>query len=141
MEVLWNFRTLKIEKWKPLWKSPYWNFMISQNKDFANTKRETFAEGLRFLLCSGAFNFLYSFFICARRSSRSFSKKSHEIAHVIKSAFFRDLRYGIISAIQIFLSIIKSYRITVLQGRFQIYFLPFPPEIRYTHIRELCQFF
>jgi hypothetical protein len=43
MGFLWNFSFLKIAKWKPIWKSPLWNFIIARNSLFANAKREVFA--------------------------------------------------------------------------------------------------
>ena len=48
MEHLWNFPLSKIAKWKPIWNSPLWNFIIAQNPLFANAKREVFSENLQF---------------------------------------------------------------------------------------------
>ena len=48
MEHLWNFSISQIAKWKPIWKSPLWNFIIARNPLFANAKREVFAKNLRF---------------------------------------------------------------------------------------------
>jgi hypothetical protein len=50
MEHLRNFPLFKIAKWKPKWKPPAWNFIIPRNMDFANAKREVFAENLQFWL-------------------------------------------------------------------------------------------
>ena len=50
MEFLWNFPFFKIAKWKPTWKSPLWNFIITQNYAFVNARREVFAKLLRFEL-------------------------------------------------------------------------------------------
>ena len=51
MEVYWNFLALKSAKWKPIWKSPCWNFIIARNSVFVNTKREVFAENLQLYFC------------------------------------------------------------------------------------------
>jgi hypothetical protein len=50
MEHLWNFPFFKIAKWKPIWKSPLWNFIIAQTPVFVNAKREVFAQILQFWL-------------------------------------------------------------------------------------------
>jgi hypothetical protein len=50
MGFLWNLPFLKIAKWKPIWNSPLWNFIIARNPLFANAKREVFAQMLRFWL-------------------------------------------------------------------------------------------
>jgi hypothetical protein len=47
MELLWKFGALALAKWKLKWKSPLWNFIIARKTDFANAKREEFAEMLR----------------------------------------------------------------------------------------------
>ena len=46
MEVYWNFLALKSAKWKPIWKSPCWNFIIARNSVFANTRRKVVAKRL-----------------------------------------------------------------------------------------------
>jgi hypothetical protein len=50
MGFLWNFPLSKIAKWKPIWKSSLWNFIIALTPLFANAKREVFAQMLRFWL-------------------------------------------------------------------------------------------
>ena len=39
---------MKSAKWKPIWKSPLWNFIIARISVFVNTKRKVFAQMLRF---------------------------------------------------------------------------------------------
>ena len=51
MEVYWNFLALKSAKWKLIWKSPCWNFIIARNTTFVNTKREVFAKNLQLYFC------------------------------------------------------------------------------------------
>ena len=48
--ILLELSCFEIGKWKPIWQSPYWNFIMARNMDFANRVREVFAELLQLRL-------------------------------------------------------------------------------------------